>query len=240
MGWAQGKFGWGTFGSDAPQFNVSDQEVLGNVQLSLIEPNDGGATWPSGIWTKQQALGFLNDRMRKMLGEAGITVAVAYQAGVAGSTRMPLPENLIDVRRVAWANEADSMAYVELPRSDGWEQDHGRKNWPTASAVSPEVYLEDHYPSLTIELIPAPTDLGEAELTFSADGATADGSGVLLSIPDDWTPYLAWGVRADMLASEYEGNDPVRAAHCEQRFAEGIELLRILVDGYNGASTVGG
>lgn len=238
MGWGQGRFGWGTFGSEGPQFNVKDSEVLGNVQLSLLEPNDGGATWPSGIWTAQQALGFLNDRMRKMLSESGMTVAVAYQAGTAGQTRYPLPDNLMDIRRVAWANIADPSAYVELPRADAWELDHGRTRWPLSSDVSPEVYMEDHLPSLTIEVIPNPTSLGEIELTFNADGTLATGD-TILSIPDDWTPYLAWGIRADMLSSEYEGQDPVRAQHCEQRFAEGIELARILVDGNNGSSTVG-
>jgi hypothetical protein len=231
MGWAQGRFGWGTFGSEGPQFNVADTEVLGNVQLSLIEPNDGGITWPSLIWTAAQALSFLNDRMRKLLNESGMTVSVAYQAGTAGQTRYPLPDNLQDVRRAAWANEADPMAYVELPRTDAWELDHGRTNWPSSSAQSPEVYTEDHLPSLTIEVIPAPTDAGELELTFNADGTPATGAGTILSVPDDWTPYLAWGVRADMLASEYEGNDPVRAQHCSDRFDEGVELARILVDG---------
>jgi len=66
------------------------------------------------------------------------------------------------------------------------------------------------------------------EIIATAQGLQVDGSGIFLSVPDDYTPYLAWGVRADMLNGEYEGNDPKRAAHCESRFEEGIELARIL------------
>lgn len=237
MGWAQGRFGWGTYGSDIPQFNVTDQEVLSSVQLSLLEPDDGGATWPSEIWTPAQVIGYLNDRQRKFLSESGLTVAVAYQGGQADQPRYALPNNLVDIRRVAWANEASPMAYIELPRADAWEMDHGRTGWPTASAPSPEVYMEDHLPSLTIAVEPTPTDAGEIELIAITTGADVDGNGVLLSVPDDYTPYLAWGLRADMLAGEFEGNDPVRAAHCESRFQEGIELARILVSGDGGGDS---
>jgi hypothetical protein len=228
MGWSQGRFGWGVYGNESPQFSVTDREVLSAVQLSLLEPDDKGATWPSLIWNAAQVVGFLNDRQRRFLSESGVTVTVAYQAGQADQPRYDLPPNLIDIRRVAWANSESPMAYIELPRADAWELDHGRTNWPTANAVSPEVYLEDHLPSLTIAMQPTPTDAGEIELTAVTLGTTVDGTGVLLSVPDDLTPYLAWGVRADMLAGEFEGNDPVRAAHCESRFQEGIELARIL------------
>jgi hypothetical protein len=234
MGWGQGRYGWGTFGSESPQFNVLDQEVLSSVQLSLLEPDNAGVSYAAGIWTATQVTQYMNDRQRRFLSESGITVAVAYQAGTAGQSRYALPPNLVDIRRVAWANSADPMAYTELPRADAWEMDHGQQNWPTAEAQSPTVYLEDHLPSLTFAVSPTPTDAGEAELVMVTQGSLITGAGSLLSVPDDFTPYLAWGVRADMLAGEYEGNDPVRAAHCESRFGEGIELARILVSGDGG------
>lgn len=228
MGWGQGRFGWGTYNSDAPQFDVTDQTILSSVQLSLLEPDTQGASYQSGIWTSAQVIQYLNNRQRRFLSESGVTVMVAYQAGQSNQFRYSIPQNVIDLRRVAWANEADPMAYTELPRSTGWEMDHGVRNWPTKTAPSPEVYTEDYLPSLTIAVNPVPTDAGEMEIIATAQGLQVDGSGIFLSVPDDYTPYLAWGVRADMLAGEYEGNDPKRAQHCEDRFAEGIELARIL------------
>lgn len=228
MGWGQGRFGWGTYNSDAPQFDVTDQSVLSSVQLSLLEPDTKGASYQSGIWTPAQVIQYLNDRQRRFLSESGVSVMVAYQVGQSNQFRYSIPQNVIDMRRVAWASDADPMAYTELPRATGWEMDHGVTNWPTKTDSRPQVYMEDHLPSLTIAINPAPTDIGEMEIIATAQGIQVDGSGTFLSIPDDYTPYLAWGVRADMLAGEYEGNDPKRAAHCEERFAEGIELARIL------------
>ncbi len=228
MGWGQGRFGWGTYNSDAPQFDVTDQTILSSVQLSLLEPDTKGASYQSGIWSSDQVIQYLNDRQRRFLSESGVSVMVGYEAGQSNQFRYSIPQNVIDLRRVAWANESDPMAYTELPRATGWEMDHGVRGWPTKTAPRPEVYMEDHLPSLTIAVNPTPTDAGELEIIATAQGLQVDGSGVFLSVPDDYTPYLAWGVRADMLVGEYEGNDPKRAAHCEERFSEGIELARIL------------
>jgi len=228
MGWGQGRFGWGTYNSDAPQFDVTDQTILSSVQLSLLEPDTQGASYQSKIWTSAQVIQYLNDRQRRFLSESGVSVMVAYQAGQSNQFRYSIPQNVIDLRRVAWANETDPMAYTELPRATGWELDHGVTGWPTKTATRPEVYMEDYLPSLTIAVNPTPTDAGEMEIIANAQGTQVDGSGMFLSVPDDYTPYLAWGVRADMLVGEYEGNDPKRAAHAESRFQEGIELARIL------------
>lgn len=230
MGWGAGRNGWGTYGSDVPQYGntVTDQNVMSSIQLSLLEPDTAGATYASGIWTQAQVLQYLNDRQRKFLSESGISVMIVYQAGTANTSRYALPQNTIDVRRVSWANEAMPMTYIELPRADAWELDHGVTGWPTKVATSPQVYMEDHEQSLTIEVNPIPNDIGEMELIATAQGRQMDGTGILLSVPDDYSPFIAWGVRADMLNGEYEGNDPVRAAHAEQRFMEGIELGRIV------------
>lgn len=228
MAWGQGRFGWGTYNSDAPQFNITDQTILSSVQLSLLEPDTKGASYQSGIWSSTQVIQYLNDRQRRFLSESGVSMMVAYQAGQSNQFRYSIPQNVIDLRRVAWANEADPMAYTELPRATGWEMDHGVTNWPTKTDTRPQIYMEDHLPSLTIAVNPVPTDAGEMEIIATAQGLQVDGSGIFLSVPDDYTPYLAWGVRADMLVGEYEGNDPKRAQHCEDRFAEGIELARIL------------
>ena len=228
MAWGQGRFGWGTYNGDAPQFSVTDQQVLSSVQLSLLEPDTKGASYQSGVWTPSQVIQYLNDRQRRFLSESGVSVMVAYQAGQADQMRYAVPQNVIGLRRVAWANSATPMAYTELPRADGWELDHGVAGWPTKTAPSPSVYTEDHEPSLTISVNPIPTDAGELEIIATAQGLQVDGSGLFLSVPDDYIPYLAWGVRADMLAGEYEGNDPKRAQHCEERFIEGVELARIL------------
>ena len=104
MTWGLNNSGWGTTNQVAPASTVTASEILGNVQTSLLEPNDGGVTWPSLIYTNAQALGFLNDRHRKMVGDSALTTVIGYQGATAGTSRVNLPQNLSTIRRVAWAN----------------------------------------------------------------------------------------------------------------------------------------
>jgi hypothetical protein len=241
MAWGLNADNWGV--ATAPTYTVTDQEVLGNVQTSLLEPNTQSTTqaWQSGIYTQAQALQFLNNRHRKLIGDTLATCSILYQPALAYTPYVALPQTLSTIRRVAWANRDTPLAYIELPPSDAWEQDHGYANWPSLVARQPGAYMDDHLPSLTIQVVPQASNDGEIELTFSILPAELDGIGAApgnmgnpLSIPDDYSPYLAWGVRADLLQSEYEGNDPVRAAHAQARFEEGIELLRLLLEGESG------
>ena len=60
----------------------------------------------------------------------------------------------------------------------------------------------------------------------------AQGSGIPLLVADAWAPYLKYGVLADMFSKDGRGQDLLRARYCEQRFAEGIALASVLVDGF--------
>lgn len=50
-----------------------------------------------------------------------------------------------------------------------------------------------------------------------------------LPIPNIFYPYVKYGVMADMLSKEGEGQDMVRAKYCEDRFQEGIELAKMML-----------
>ena len=58
-----------------------------------------------------------------------------------------------------------------------------------------------------------------------------DGTGQQFDIPDDWVPYLKYGVYADMLGKQGRGQDLLRAKYCDQRYQEGIALAQALLNG---------
>ena len=62
-------------------------------------------------------------------------------------------------------------------------------------------------------------------------GTAADGSGIDLPIPDDYTVYIFWGVLAEMCGKQGEAYDPDRAQYCRDRYDEGVELARLMVTG---------
>lgn len=236
MAWGAGSYGFGTFGG-GPAFTVLDTEIMSAIQLAVLEPDDGGQTWPSGLWSKSEVVTYINNRQRDFLRATGLTVAVQYQAITAGVPFVDLPQDLIDLRRLAYLDGLPSPPsilippkYVELARADGWELDNMSATWPTDDDV-PQRYMTAQQAQLQMQLQPIPTDVGELEATYVAIGQNVDGNGTLLSVPDDWTPYLIFGVLADMLSSEGEAQDSMRAAYCESRWNEGIDLAEIALAG---------
>lgn len=214
----------------AAQWNVTDQQVLALCQAATLETIDNGATWASGMWTQAEIVGYLNDIQRDFLSKTGITRAVSYFTGLANTSVYNLPANLIDLRRLAWREGTQGTNYVELARADTWEMDNGQGTWPIQAASVPSMYLTDQQPSLAVRVNPPPGDVGEAEMTFTSLGTDCDGTGIALSVPDDWTPYLWMGVLAKMFSKDGEANDPDRAAYCWSRYQEGIDLGRLLVE----------
>lgn len=216
----------------AKQWSVTDQQLMSLIQLALLEPDDAGATWPSGMWSAADVVGYINNRQRQFLAETGITRAISFVNGVASQAAYAIPQTTIDVTRAAWGTGSLSPSgFVDLAREDSWELDEGTDNWPQAAAQQPSAYRTNLLGVQQIQLTPTPNDIGLLELTTTDTGATVTGAGVALSIPDDWTPYLAFGVMADMLSKQGEACDPDRAAYCASRWAEGIALGRLMIEG---------
>lgn len=57
---------------------------------------------------------------------------------------------------------------------------------------------------------------------------------VAVSISDDFSAALKYGVLADMLSKVGRGQDLSRAAYCESRYQEGVEAAAIILAGWQG------
>lgn len=213
------------------QWNVTDQQVMSLLQLATLEPDDGGATWPSGMWTQAQVLSYLNNVLQDFLNRTGIVSAIDFITGVPGQSEYDLPQDMIDLRRIAWRAGLSGTGYVELCLVDTFQLDENNDDWPNDQEQVPQNYLLNLLASLTVRVEPTPNDQGEAEITITTLGPTATGAGVRLSIPDDWTPYIMFGVLEQMFGKVGEASDPQRAAYCHQRYEEGVELARLMASG---------
>ena len=212
------------------QWNVLDTQVLSLLQLATLEADDGGATWAS-MWTQAQVLSYFNNVMQDFLHRTGIVSAISFITGVPNQAAYDLPQDLIDLRRIAWRAGLSGTGYEELTLLDTFQLDMNNDDWPADQEQVPTAYLLNLLPSLTVRVSPAPNDQGEAEITTTTLGATATGAGVRLAIPDDWTPYIAFGILEQMFGKVGEANDPQRAAYCHGRYEEGVELARLLSSG---------
>lgn len=212
-------------------WNVTDTALMSLLQLATLEPDDAGDTWPSGMWSQDDVLSYMTNILQDFLHRTGITSAIAFLDGVPNQGKYDLPQNLIDLRRIAWRPGTSGTDYVELYAVDTFQQDMQTDDWSANASQVPTGYLLNLLPSLTVMVTPTPNDQGQAELTITTLGRTPTGGGVPLSVPDDWTPYIMWGVLAQMFGKSGEASDPQRASYCAQRYEEGIEMARLLSSG---------
>jgi hypothetical protein len=206
---------------------VTDQTVLSEIQRVTLEGvGDGGATWPSGMWTQAEVLGYFNQRQNRFLWETGI--------------RWTRAETNITISQADQAQPADWMAtifvayksslgvYKELPKVDALELDFILSTWPAATATTPRGYYEIDGATLTTYVVPIPTDAGSAlERYYVALGTTLTAAGVNLSVPDEFVPTIKYGVLAEMFGKVSNAYNAILLQMCEERWTEGVEIGKL-------------
>lgn len=81
---------------------MTDQQLFTLLQYALVEPPDGGASWPSGLWTRDEVIAALNTRMQQYLRD---TQAIATRVEIpvlAGTNPVTLPTDWIATLAANW------------------------------------------------------------------------------------------------------------------------------------------
>lgn len=204
----------------ATTYTVTIRELLDEIQMHLLE-EVGGTTW--SLWTHDEVLTYLAQRVVRFMMETGIIREVYSTTQGNGTAIADLPEDLMEIRRVAWDG-------VALPRIDPFVLDHGQVGWESGTGV-PHTYIEEPLGPLTLQLVKTPTSSGTLSVIYIGHvydlivtNLTRD---PVLPIPAAFCPHLKYGVMADMLMKEGEAHDPVRAEYCNGRYEEGVQLARL-------------
>ncbi len=207
-----------------------DQDLFSAVQDVLMEPTDGGQTFPSGLWTRTEVLARANERQNRLLKSTLLQVGSADIPATAGVVRYALPDDWLTTVSVVWIGSDGTIR--ELTRSDSFEADHGSPQWTTTRAT-PLFYMDEDSPLLTIQIGPPPDLNGTLQLLYIPQGAPLTGLGELTAVPDEFVlPVLKYGLLADLFGKDGRGKNPEKAAYAEQRFALGIELAGIILRGW--------
>jgi hypothetical protein len=209
-----------------PAYHLTDREVLNEVEYALFEPADSGVTIASGLWTIAELVGYANDRQRRLLRETAAILKTGVVGAPTAVNRVALPADWILTRRVAFQSATGTIQ--ELDGIDTVQADLGLEAWDRDRDI-PAVYTEHTLPPSQLQLIPAPRDAGMLHLLYVGMEATLSNNGVFLSVPDEFACYVKWGMLADALRKAGPTQDLERAAYCEERFQEGIELGRFLM-----------
>lgn len=204
---------------------ITDQELLEEIQRLVIEPPDLGATWPSGMWTAPEIVGYGNQRQDRLLKET-LAVVSWFETPIApGQSQQDLPDGWLATRNAFLVGGGETVPLSRIGRREadlmlpGWGTNLGRAQW----------FIEQELATRQLCLVPAPLTGAVLHLYAALVGATLDGTGIWLTIPDDFAPYLAYGILADMLGKQGRAYDAPRAAYCEARFTEGVQLGQALL-----------
>src|SRR5690242_20166838 len=107
--------------------SFTDQSVMTQIQNTMIEPPDGGQTWPSGLWSLAEVVNYLNQRQNLFLKYTQLQFGMANIPAVSGTATYDLPDDWITTVRVVWVALDGSTR--ELGKSDFWEADNGIPSW---------------------------------------------------------------------------------------------------------------
>lgn len=203
---------------------VTDQTILSQIQRVTLEGvGDAGVTWPSGMWTQAEVLGYLNQRQNRFLAATGLVWKTAESAIAVGQTNQDAPTDWIATLFVAYKSAAGF--YTELPKLDVLELDLALPTWPGATSATPRGYYEIDGNTLTTYVVPAPTAVGSAlERYYVALGTTLTAAGVNFAVPDEFVATIKYGCLAEMFGKVGQAGNPVLAQVCEERWQEGVEL----------------
>jgi hypothetical protein len=213
--------------------SILDTDMLSEIQAAVVEPTiDGGLTWVSGFWTATEVLNYLIQRQNRFLKESGLLYAQLDLVAAANTAQVALPTDWITTVRVSW--RPTTGTFKEVPRGSLWEADLSFPTWPTVSATDhPQQFADFEGPdTLTLWLLPPANTDGFVSLIYLSLAADLTGLGEIFTIPDEFVPYVKWGVLADMLNKTGRAHDPQRAEYCEQRFQEGIDAAKLLLQGW--------
>jgi hypothetical protein len=209
---------------------VRDHDVYNEIQSALVEPRDGGASWPSACWTVDEVVNYATQRQNRFLRDSGALIGRANLVTTPNNQLQPLPTDWLATRRAVWKG-SDGVITV-VPKLDSFELDHGLESWTDTSAVLPVGYTDTETPHLQIRLGPAPTDAGTLEILYVYVGTVLGVTGELLTVPDDCSAAIKYGTMADMLGKVGRMHDPARAQYCEQRFQEYVAVVQLLIGGW--------
>lgn len=206
---------------------LTDQ--LSELQAALIEPEDGGLTYPSGLWTAAEVYAAVNQRQNEFLRRTQITLASADLTPTPNVSAVDLPPDWITTAEILYDDGASAH---ELPRAEVWQSDRAQPTW-AGTPGTPLVYSDaDGSATLQLTLQPASSVASTLRALYVAITDPVDGTaGQLFEVPDEAVPTVIWGVLSDLLKKLGRAEDLSRAAYCESRFEEGVLVWQLALAG---------
>lgn len=246
FGWGEGGYGSGGYGGggsgsstwfDLTQventlrpYTVTDVDLYRIMEYHLLEPPTG-ATWTgTGQFDINDLLGAVQRRRDEILSTTGCTISLSTLPFTPAQPRNYLNDSILDVRRIAWfptpvSDQDPAVPNVVWPE-DVWSFEAFEDGYTTFPQGTPTSYAMSSQPPLSFDVDTVPQQPGVYELlTVNAGTTLVTTQPTIIPIPTDYCWILKWGALADLFTKEAEAKDELRAAYCNRRYQQGMQLL---------------
>ena len=207
-------------------YTVTKYDLIRQIENHLLEPPTPSEWTGSGQFTLTGIAGALQRRQDDALGTTACTLTHTTP-NAPMVTRILLPDDTIDIRRVAWLPTA-GFGYINkvLRPSDQWAQRAFDTAFTVAEPQPPSTWMTNTQGPPSFDVDTVPPVAGRYDVLSVNSGPTwPTGTDGTLTIPDDWTWVFKWGALADLLAHESNAKDSLRAEYCMRRYKEGLALM---------------
>lgn len=220
-------------------YTVTDRDIIKSIQYHLLESVSTQSSWGgTEQFVYNDIVNAVQNRLNQFMSDTGIVVNESNQA-IAAAGQVTIAETIVDVRRLGWKTGAN--VWSSILRTDERMLTAYDQTWPqTASRDVPTLYSVMAPPPLTVQLYPAPANGTLYLYTVDSKALNPASSATVLGIPDDLTPAIKWGALADLLGKDGLAMDPIRAAYCESRYQQYVQIAQMMpaiVNSKIGAST---
>jgi hypothetical protein len=212
--------------------------IVREIQFALLEPASGIAgTGMSGQVTIGAILQAIARARNRFVLDSHLPYSV--HANLISPSPMSgeinIPQYTMFIHRAAWLDLPGGV-WTTLWREDSWAADHADTNW-TVTAGTPRAFTEAEDSPLQLGLIPPPTNEGLIE-AITVDSVQMDltDPAATFAIPDEWIHAVKWAALSDILSSEGQIKDGVRASYAEARYTQAVSfaadarsILRVLI-----------
>jgi hypothetical protein len=212
---------------------MTDRELLSELQYVLIEPPDGGDSFPSLIWTRDEVLDAVNAAVRALARDSHLVVTRVEIPVPALSMHMDLPADWLATAHLVW--RAADNTRTPLGPVDAFEGDLAQPGWETTPGL-PLGYADLDGPTLTLRLVPTPDDDGTIELLYIATpplvAPTIAGAATALPLAPEFTSALKYAALGTLLRKVGRLLDDERAHYAERRYELTQTAADILLGGF--------
>lgn len=209
-----------------------DRDLLTELQYVLIEPPDGGDTWPSLIWTRDEVLDAVNGAARALAHDVHLDVRRVELPVPALTHTIALPADWLATATLVW--RAADGTRTPLGPVDAFEADLAAPGWETTPGL-PLGFADLDAETLTLRLVPTPAGGGVVELLYIRVPPEVDGTppGTALPFAEEFTSAVKYGALAWLLRKVGRLLDVERANYCDRRYELTQTAASIILGGWS-------